>query len=348
MIEHSDSTDHGNSESSSFSQSQSDTQLKTCPRCGETILKGAFKCKHCKKWIGLSIKDASVTSYASLFVLGSQKKFQVSLVSIALLLLGLNSWVFANYSKQGGDQWLLKFDYSLLCILGNLFFFIGTYACLILGFWAVLRFFQAPNTENVAHRARWSVLLIATLIFSVQSYNLDELVSQQLFMITLKSPFRELPVRSTPHVLGASSLDLMTLLSQAELKHQSTTMPLYAQGNHLVLDATINSQGGTHRGRFLLDTGATHTILFRSFLTRNNLHLPLNTKRMNYQGLAGNSTAPLVYVDLTLGRIRVPNVLVMVVDDPPIFPGDGILGMNVLKQFRIDLSPAELKLTLSQ
>jgi|GEM_PF-3139066 len=348
MTEHSDSADNVTSEDSSFSQLQSDAQLKVCTRCGESILEKALKFKHCKRWVGGFIKDTSVTSYASLFVLGSQKKFLVSLASMAVFLLGLNTWVFATYSNQGGDQWLLKFNYSLLCILGNSLVFMATYALLILGFWGLLKFFQVPNTQSIARRARWTVIFLSTLIFSAQSYNLDELVSQQLFTITLKPPFQELPLQSIPHVLGVSSLDLMTLLYHAELKHQSTCIPLSAQGNHLVLNATIKSQGGTHRGRFLLDTGATHTILFKSFLTRNNLHLPLNTKRMNYQGLAGNSTAPLVYVDLTLGRIHVPNVLVMVVDDPPVFPGDGILGMNVLKQFRMDLNPADLKLTLSQ
>src|SRR6478609_7541507 len=179
-----DSTGKTASDSTYLNQFQPDKRLKTCSQCGKRILKTAFKCRYCKTWIISTAKEASFIGYASLFTLGRQRQYIIPLLGMALFLMGLNSWVFTHYSQQRGDDWLLKLDYSLLCVLGNLFIFIATYSLLIVGFWGVFALFQVPDTQAIAHRARWAVILVATFIFSAQSYNMDELVSQQLFTIS--------------------------------------------------------------------------------------------------------------------------------------------------------------------
>jgi clan AA aspartic protease (TIGR02281 family) len=125
---------------------------------------------------------------------------------------------------------------------------------------------------------------------------------------------------------------------------RSDTIPSQTRGDRLIVKVVIN---GKEAGRFLVDTGATTTLLYRGIASRLALGpeaLVGHTKSRVADGRAVD--ADIVRLDsMQVGRSRVDGALAAVIPvDEPDF--DGLLGMTFLSHFVTSVDTANGKLVL--
>jgi tetratricopeptide (TPR) repeat protein len=118
------------------------------------------------------------------------------------------------------------------------------------------------------------------------------------------------------------------------------SLPLETHANLSYITADIN---GT-KGRFLLDTGASFSVIFQSKAFRYQL-TPL-TQVITAETANGFTQAPLTYGSLRLGRQDIQSVRFAILKDLSNPAIDGIIGMDVLGLFRFEIDRNEGLLTL--
>lgn len=93
-----------------------------------------------------------------------------------------------------------------------------------------------------------------------------------------------------------------------------------------------------HDFEFLIDTGAAYTALSKEIVAF--LGLPTDPHRTILIAPAQGSVfkAPFLTIpELRVGGIRLANILAVVLEFPPQLRLDGVVGMNVLKRFRMTI-----------
>ena len=101
---------------------------------------------------------------------------------------------------------------------------------------------------------------------------------------------------------------------------------------------------------FLVDTGATRTVLTPAYARRLGLTIPANTPKREVT-IAGGSklSVPFVRVrSVAVGAARVPDLIVGVFDVFPASPViDGLLGTDFLGRYRVTFDPTRLTMHLA-
>lgn len=118
------------------------------------------------------------------------------------------------------------------------------------------------------------------------------------------------------------------------------------KGQSAILQVTVNDRV---KGRFLLDTGASHMVFSQAFASRLGLNLA-GVKSIK-STLADGKTVdakPVILRKVKVGNAVEENVEAVVLPAPPAQGIDGLLGMSFLKNYMIQLDPKNNKLTLSK
>lgn len=123
-------------------------------------------------------------------------------------------------------------------------------------------------------------------------------------------------------------------------------VPLQVLKGHPYVSVQVNTR--REAALFLLDTGASITILTPLFAKRLELAIPDDAKRIDLVGIGGNKIrVPVVKVArLAVGDASVENVNVAVYDVAPAGIVDGILGLDFLKRFRFTIDAPGKRLRL--
>lgn len=124
------------------------------------------------------------------------------------------------------------------------------------------------------------------------------------------------------------------------------SVPLQKLGDVVIVQATLNEKAN---GRFVVDTGASYTMISRA--TAKELEIDLEQKRptIPFQTANGVVQAPLVRLDsIGVGGLQVRDLNAAIHD---VFPDPGIsglLGLNFLSNFRIDIDTQKAVLHLEK
>lgn len=87
---------------------------------------------------------------------------------------------------------------------------------------------------------------------------------------------------------------------------------------------------------FLVDTGAERTVVVPRLAHRLELDLESPVGRVELQGVGGRQRAPICRVDrMAIGAVILPQHEVLVADVPPALRVRGLLGLDVLRRFRV-------------
>lgn len=114
------------------------------------------------------------------------------------------------------------------------------------------------------------------------------------------------------------------------------SIPLEKLGQVVVIQATLNNK---QSGKFIVDTGASYTMI-SSALARDLL---INTSSQNQQTMPfqtanGLIQAPITNLDsIVVGGIEIKNLIAAVHDVVPDSQVAGLLGLNFLSNFRMDI-----------
>ena len=98
---------------------------------------------------------------------------------------------------------------------------------------------------------------------------------------------------------------------------------------------------------FLVDTGAAYTALSKDVIAL--LDIPVDPQRVLEIAPAQGKTfkAPVITIqELSIGGFRMADVAAVVLDFPQELKIDGILGMNVLRRFRLTIEADTATLVL--
>jgi clan AA aspartic protease (TIGR02281 family) len=116
-----------------------------------------------------------------------------------------------------------------------------------------------------------------------------------------------------------------------------------AHGGLLLVPVMVQGQDF----EFLIDTGAAYTALSRELIAFLGMRINPSQTLLIAPAQGNTFKAPLLTIaELRIGSFRFLNVTAVVLEFPPILKIDGVLGMNVLRQFRTTIEADTATLVL--
>lgn len=120
----------------------------------------------------------------------------------------------------------------------------------------------------------------------------------------------------------------------------SRQVPFEREGKVMFVQARVNGRSG----RFLLDTGASLSVLYSNRLADYGIHSTDATIEAETAG--GMIQAPVAYADVEMGNQSESSLRFAILPPPKQIEADGIIGMNFLEKFRFEIDQNSHKITL--
>ena len=113
------------------------------------------------------------------------------------------------------------------------------------------------------------------------------------------------------------------------------SIPIEKHGQIVVIQAILNNK---RSAKFVVDTGATYTMISSAVAKDLDIDLTQNQRTMPFQTANGLIQAPLTNLDsITVGGMEIKNLTAAVHDAVPDPQVAGLLGLNFLSNFRMDI-----------
>ena len=127
---------------------------------------------------------------------------------------------------------------------------------------------------------------------------------------------------------------------------KKASIPIQKKGEVVIVPATINEKTQVN---FVVDTGASYTMISRAVAQNLRIDLEQKYPMVSLQTANGVIEAPLVAIDsIEVGGLQVKNLSAAVYDvfaDPNV---SGLLGLNYLTHFRMDIDTQASTLVLER
>jgi clan AA aspartic protease (TIGR02281 family) len=178
--------------------------------------------------------------------------------------------------------------------------------------WAL---FITPTWLAAADYYRW-VDPSGVVHFTDNLHNIPETQRSKAGRIESNEPTRNQPPPVTP------------LPSKASI-------PFEKQGQVVIVEATLNKKTAV---KFVVDTGASYTMISSAVAKELDIDTEQNRKTAPFQTANGIIQAPLVNLEsIAVGGIEILNLTAAVHDAIPDARVAGLLGLNFLSNFRMDI-----------
>lgn len=113
------------------------------------------------------------------------------------------------------------------------------------------------------------------------------------------------------------------------------SIPFEKQGQVVIVEATLNKKAAV---RFIVDTGASYTMISSALAKELDIDTEQNRRTAPFQTANGIIQAPLVSLEsITVGGMEIRNLTAAVHDIVPDSRVAGLLGLNFLTNFRLDI-----------
>jgi clan AA aspartic protease (TIGR02281 family) len=125
--------------------------------------------------------------------------------------------------------------------------------------------------------------------------------------------------------------------SEAEVKAppRQATVPIERQGHVVIIQATLNNQ---RSAKFVVDTGASYTLISNALARELSIDVGPNAKTLPFQTANGLIQAPVTNLEsVAVGGLEIRNIATAVHDAIPDPQVAGLLGLNFLSNFRLDI-----------
>jgi clan AA aspartic protease (TIGR02281 family) len=172
-------------------------------------------------------------------------------------------------------------------------------------------------------------------------------LSESSSAIREERPHRSAPAPdSVPLSLNPVALPQLASPSKEQIaRPNSISVPLERLGSLFVVTIHVNE---TRPARLILDTGASHTILSHAIARDLGLYSHRSAASVTMHTVGGSVQADMVQVDsIRIAGAEVRNSMAAIHDLPDAAPDiEGLLGLNVLRQFEVTLDTARSRLHL--
>ena len=116
---------------------------------------------------------------------------------------------------------------------------------------------------------------------------------------------------------------------------RKASIPIERNGNVVIVQATLNNR---QSAKFVVDTGASYTFISHALARDLAIDLSRNPKTVPFHTANGVVEAPLTNLDsITVGGMEIKNLTAAVHDTTPDSTAAGLLGLNFLSNFRMDI-----------
>jgi aspartyl protease family protein len=113
------------------------------------------------------------------------------------------------------------------------------------------------------------------------------------------------------------------------------SIPFEKHGQVVVIDATLNKKT---RAKFVVDTGASYTMISSAVAKELNIEPSESQRTMPFQTANGVIQAPLANLEsITVGGMEIKNLTAAIHNAVPDAAVSGLLGLNFLSNFRMDI-----------
>lgn len=142
----------------------------------------------------------------------------------------------------------------------------------------------------------------------------------------------------------AAALDIPA--TPPPLTVESVSIPLESEGQVAVVSALLN---GRTAASLIVDTGATYTVISYELAGELQIDVSEDTPVTQLQTANGVITAPVVELEsVDVGGMKLDRVKAAVHDLPTATPVGGLLGLNFLQHFRVDIDTTKRILSLER
>jgi clan AA aspartic protease (TIGR02281 family) len=116
---------------------------------------------------------------------------------------------------------------------------------------------------------------------------------------------------------------------------RKASIPIERHGQVVVIQATLNNK---RAAKFVVDTGASYTLISKALARELSIEVGANTKTLPFQTANGVVNAPVTSLDsIMVGGMEVRDLPTAVHDAVPDPQVAGLLGLNFLSNFRMDI-----------
>jgi clan AA aspartic protease (TIGR02281 family) len=116
---------------------------------------------------------------------------------------------------------------------------------------------------------------------------------------------------------------------------KKASVPMERHGEVVIIEATLNNK---RSAKFVVDTGASYTLISSALARDLSIDVGENTKTMPFQTANGLINAPVTRLDsISVGGMEIRNLTTAVHDAIPDPQVAGLLGLNFLSNFRMDI-----------
>jgi aspartyl protease family protein len=117
---------------------------------------------------------------------------------------------------------------------------------------------------------------------------------------------------------------------------------------NFILDSGTMLVDGSFEGhpiRFLIDTGASHSVISKDFIEKTSLSISRSSPVAQYETANGVIQVPVVYGNYSIGDFVVTNVRTAILDSST-SRHEGIIGQNILSKYKVSIDNRNQVLTL--
>ena len=130
-------------------------------------------------------------------------------------------------------------------------------------------------------------------------------------------------------------------------RSSAVTVPFGDEGTAIVMDTTLVGPAGTVTVPYLFDTGASFTTISSSTAAKLGIDVPPDAPNLKFNTASGPRESRMVYLPaLRLADAEIPSLLVSVCDTCVNERTGGLLGLNVVREFFIEMDYKNQRMTL--
>jgi len=113
------------------------------------------------------------------------------------------------------------------------------------------------------------------------------------------------------------------------------SVPMERHGSVALVQATLNNKRAV---KFVVDTGASYTLISNAVAYDLGIELGANPKTMPFQTANGLINAPITNIEsISIGGLEIRNLMIAIHDAVPDPEVAGLLGLNFLSNFKLDI-----------
>jgi len=127
---------------------------------------------------------------------------------------------------------------------------------------------------------------------------------------------------------------------------KTASIPIERHGQVVIIQATLNNK---RSAKFVVDTGASYTLISNALARDLAIDVGSNPKTLSFQTANGMIQAPVTSLDsITVGGMEIRNLPTAIHDAMPDPQVAGLLGLNFLSNFKMDIDTQKGVLHLEQ